>query len=170
MRLPAARARISLPLASADVAEAVGEDMGQWEVLIRRLASGERDPEIIALKVDGRHVLLDPRTIDLVEASDKTIRVRAGGRVYLVRETMHSMAHRLDARRFLRVHRSTIVNIASIAEIQPWFQGAYVLILRDGERVMSGPAHRDAVRGLLTRFGPGTSSPSGALVSNGWSG
>jgi two-component system LytT family response regulator len=170
MRLTDAHARMSLPLASADVAETPGEHLGQWEALIRRMARGEGGPEIIALKVEGRHVLLDPRTIDLVEACDKTIRVRAGGRVYLVRETMNSIAHRLDARRFLRVHRSTIVNIACIAEIQPWFQGAYVLILRDGERVVSGPAHRDAVRDLLTRFGPDTNAPSGALVSTGWSG
>jgi two-component system LytT family response regulator len=62
---------------------------------------------------------------------------------------MNAMERRLDSRIFLRVHRSTIVNITRIGEIQPWFQGDYVLILRDGKRVMSGRAYRNAVRTLL---------------------
>ena len=51
---------------------------------------------------------------------------------------MNSIERRLDPSRFLRVHRSAIVNRARIREMQPWFKGDYVLILRSGARVVSG--------------------------------
>lgn len=127
----------------------VGEGHARLEALLREISTSRAMPEMIALKTEGRHVLVDSRTIEVIEAADKTVRVQAGGRVYAVRETMNGMERRLDPRYFLRVHRSTIVNVARIGEIQAWFQGDYVLILRDGKRVMSGRAYRNAVRALI---------------------
>jgi two-component system, LytTR family, response regulator len=126
-----------------------GERSAQLEALLRQIASSRGIPEMVVLKTEGRHVLVDARSIELIEAADKTVRVQAGGRAYVVREAMNAMERRLDPRMFLRVHRSTIVNITRIGEIQPWFQGDYVLILRDGKRVMSGRAYRNTVRALL---------------------
>jgi two-component system, LytTR family, response regulator len=129
------------------------EYVARLEKLLKDMAT-HQGAAMIALKIDGRHVLLDTRSIDSVEASDKTVLVEAAGNVYPVRESMNSIERRLDARQFIRVRRSTIVNISKIAEIQPWFQGDLVLILRDGKRVTTGRAYRDSVRELLARLGP----------------
>jgi two-component system LytT family response regulator len=67
----------------------------------------------------------------------------------VVRESMTSLERRLDPSRFLRVHRSAIVNRAHIREMQPWFKGDYVLIMRSGARIVSGRTYRAEVRRLI---------------------
>lgn len=103
----------------------------------------------LVVKVDGRHLFVDTDEIEWIEAVRKDARLHLGGKALLVRESMNSLANRLDASRFLRVHRSAIVNRAHIREMQPWFKGDYVLIMRTGARVVSGHTYRDAVRRLI---------------------
>jgi len=67
------------------------------------------------------------------------------------RATMAQIEQRLPASKFIRIHRSTIVNIERIREFQPWFQGDYVLILTDGTRLTSTRGYRDNMRKLLGR-------------------
>ena len=62
---------------------------------------------------------------------------------------MSSLELRLEPHRFIRVHRSAIVNRSRIREMQPWFQGEYVLILRDGTKVTTGRSYREAVQRLV---------------------
>jgi two-component system LytT family response regulator len=66
-----------------------------------------------------------------------------------VRESLTSLERRLDPIRFVRVHRSAIVNRAYIREVQPWFTGEYVVLMRDGSRIVTGRSHREAVRRLI---------------------
>lgn len=73
--------------------------------------------------------------IDWIEAADYCVRVHAAGKLHVLRESMSSLEQRLDPRRFHRVHRSTIVNLDRIREVQPFFQGDHVLLLRDGTRL-----------------------------------
>jgi len=61
------------------------------------------------------------------------------------------LERRLPAQSFLRIHRSTIVNVERIREVQPWFAGDYVLILGDGTKLTTGRRYRAAVQGLLDR-------------------
>jgi two-component system LytT family response regulator len=70
-------------------------------------------------------------------------------RALVVRESMQSLEVRLERATFRRVHRSAIVNSRQIREVQPWFRGDYVIILRRGARVVSGRTYRDVVRTLL---------------------
>jgi two-component system, LytTR family, response regulator len=122
------------------------------ETLLDALAR-DREPDRIALKVDGRHILIDATSIDCIEVTDKILMIHTRERAYRVRETMNAFERRLNARHFVRIHRSVIVNIARVKEIQPWFQGDYVLILHSGKRLMSGRAYRDVVKRLLVRSG-----------------
>jgi two-component system, LytTR family, response regulator len=64
---------------------------------------------------------------------------------------MAELEQELDSVRFLRISRSAIVNVDRIQEIQPWFQGDYVLILTDGTRLTSTRGYRDNMRKLLGR-------------------
>lgn len=120
------------------------------EALLEQLARG-RSPDQIALKVDGRHLLIGAGDIECIEVSDKVLLVHTAEQVYQVRETLNGIERRLHGPPFVRIHRSVIVNIGRVKEIQPWFQSDYVLILHSGKRLISGRAYRDVVRGLLAR-------------------
>lgn len=128
-------------------------DRTEYEAALDSLLSQLRPPadERIVVKVDGRHVFLDAADVSWIEAADKEVRVHVGGATLSVREAMNSIEQRLDASRFVRVHRSAIVNRAHVREIQPWFKGDYVIILRDGTRVVTGPSYRAAVQQLIGR-------------------
>lgn len=102
----------------------------------------------VPIQVDGRVLFLSPREIDWVDAADDHVRVHVGKTTHIVRETMASVEARLGGA-FVRVHRSTLVNIARVREVQPWVKGDFVLILTDGTRVTSGRTYRDRVRALL---------------------
>jgi two-component system LytT family response regulator len=115
---------------------------------LRGLLERLEDNRPIVVKVEGRHVFLDPDEIDWVEADGKELRLHVGKSTLRVRESMNSLERRLPEQRFLRVHRSTVVNRSRVREMQAWFQGEYVLILKDGTRVVTGPSYRDAVQGL----------------------
>jgi two-component system LytT family response regulator len=119
--------------------------------MLRALLSQLRPPadERVVVKVDGRHVFVDAADVTWIEVVDKDIRLHVGGKTMNVREPMNSISQRLDPTRFVRVHRSAIVNRSHVREIQPWFKGDYVIILRDGTRVVSGPSYRSAVQELI---------------------
>jgi two-component system, LytTR family, response regulator len=123
---------------------------GRLETLLNQLAR-DRSADRITLKVDDRHILIDAATIDCIEVSDKVVLVQTAEQIYRVRETLNRIERRLPSEQFVRIHRSVIVNIKRVKEIQPWFQGDYVLILNNGKRLMSGRAYRDVVRRFTAR-------------------
>jgi two-component system LytT family response regulator len=106
-------------------------------------------PQRLAIKKSGRIYLVRPDDVDWLEADGNHVRVHIGKDSHLIRDTLARVEERLPRRAFMRIHRSTIVNIARIREIQPWFQGDYVLLLTDGTRLTSGRSYRDRVRSLF---------------------
>jgi len=103
----------------------------------------------LVVKTDGRHVFLEVDDIEWIEAQGKDARVHLGAKVLVARESLNSLASRLDEDRFVRVHRSAIVNRRHIREAQPWFKGGYVFVMRSGARVTSGKTYRDQMRRLV---------------------
>jgi len=77
------------------------------------------------------------------------VRLHAGERSYLVRDTLSGLEARLDPARFLRIHRSLIVNLARVQEVESLFAGEYVLFLRGGVRLTSGRTYRASVQAAL---------------------
>ena len=77
------------------------------------------------------------------------MRLHAGGETHLLRETMNALESRLDAQKFLRIHRSTIVQIERIQELHPWFKGEHVVILRDGTRLTLSRGFREKLQRIL---------------------
>jgi two-component system, LytTR family, response regulator len=118
---------------------------------VRSLLAGVKpaSAEAVAVKVDGRHLFVDAAEIEWIEAVRKDARLHLGAKELFVHESMTSLEQRLDPSRFLRVHRSAIVNRAHIREMQPWFKGDYVLIMRSGARIVSGQTYRTSVRRLI---------------------
>ncbi len=128
-------------------AEPASEMRSAVHALLARVRS-PASPQLV-VRTDGRHVFLDPDEVEWVEAVGKDVRLHMGARTVVVRETMNSLAARLDADRFIRVHRSAIVNRSHIREAQPWFKGDYVFLMKSGARVTSGRTYREQMRRLL---------------------
>jgi two-component system LytT family response regulator len=103
----------------------------------------------VVVKADGRYIFFDADEIDWIEVVGKELRIHSGTSVLRVRESMNSFERRLPPHRFIRVHRSAIINRSRLREMQPWFQGEYLLILRDGTRVVTGRRYRDDVQTLM---------------------
>jgi two-component system, LytTR family, response regulator len=97
------------------------------------------------IKSGGRIFFIKAEEIDWVEAVGDYVRLHVGQQAHLLRETMTAMEAKLDSR-FLRIHRSTIVNSERIKELCPYFNGEYVVVLRDGVQLKSGRSYRGRLR------------------------
>ena len=98
--------------------------------------------ERLVIKSSGRVFFLRVEEIDWIEAAGNYVRLHVGKEGHLLRDTMGSLEARLDPKRFLRIHRSTMVNIERIQELQPLFHGDYVVILRDGTQLNLSRSYR----------------------------
>ena len=87
--------------------------------------------------------------IDWIEAQDYYVEVHTAGRGYLLRRSLKQLEERLDPRRFARVHRSAIVNVARIQSLRPATHGERDLVLRDGTQLKLSRMYRDRLAGLL---------------------
>jgi two-component system LytT family response regulator len=102
--------------------------------------------ERLVIKSGGRIVFLRTPEIDWIEAQGNYVRLHAGRGQYLHRETMSRLETMLDPAMFARIHRSTIVNVERIKELQPLFRGDYAVILRDGQKLTLGKAYRHRLK------------------------
>jgi two-component system LytT family response regulator len=96
-----------------------------------------------AVKDRERFVLLKPDQIDWIHSAANYAELHAGSRSYLVRMTMKELTDRLDPSRFVRIHRSTIVNTDRIVEIRPQSHGEFQVVVQDGTRLRLGRRYRD---------------------------
>ncbi|MGH7508823.1 MAG: LytR/AlgR family response regulator transcription factor [Gemmatimonadales bacterium] len=108
-----------------------------------------RGKDRLVVRTPERAIFLRTETIDWIEAAGKFVHLHVGRAVHALRESMAELEQELDSARFLRISRSAIVNLDRIQEIQPWFQGDYVLILTDGTRLTSTRGYRENMRRLL---------------------
>ena len=89
----------------------------------------------IPVKRGGRIFFVRVADVDWFEAEDNYVRLHTASGKHLVRETMSAIEDALDPGRFARVHRSVVVNLERVRELQPWFGGDWVAILADGARL-----------------------------------
>jgi two-component system, LytTR family, response regulator len=99
----------------------------------------------LMVKTAGRINFLRTEEIDYIEADRDYVRIHNGGRKHLLREKISRLEQQLPADRFLRIHRSTIVNIDRIKEMQPLCYGEYSVILHDGTRLTLSRSFRERV-------------------------
>jgi len=103
----------------------------------------------LVVKSGGRVFFLRTDQLDWIEAAGNYVRLHLGEESHLFRETMNRMESRLDPKRFVRIHRSRIVNTERIKELQPWFNGEYVVVLRNGARLPLSRGYRDKLQEQL---------------------
>jgi two-component system LytT family response regulator len=114
---------------------------------IRRALADVRAPaaylDRVLVRTGDRAVFVRTDEIDWVEAEENYVRVHAGRESHLVRGTLAGLEERLDPAKFVRVHRSHIVNLGSIRELRPWSHGDWMIVLRDGRELMLSRRYRD---------------------------
>jgi two-component system LytT family response regulator len=105
----------------------------------------------LVVKSGGRVFFLRTADIDWIEAAGNYVRLHLGKDSHLFRETMNRLEARLDPRRFVRIHRSRIVNTERIEALQPWLGGDYVVVLRDGTKLPLSRGYREKLQQHLGR-------------------
>ncbi|HEX6049655.1 MAG TPA: LytTR family DNA-binding domain-containing protein [Gemmatimonadaceae bacterium] len=113
--------------------------------LLTELEKRQQYAERLVVRSAGRVTFLRVDEIDWIEAAGNYVRLHAGRDAHLVHEGLAAVATRLDPSRFARIHRSTIVNLDRVREVQPWFHGDAIAILRDGTRLQISRTYRAAL-------------------------
>ncbi len=103
----------------------------------------------LVLKTGSRLVFVDADQVDWVEAEGVYVRLYSGQKSHLLRESLTNVEQRLDPTRFVRIHRSTLVNVHRIKEIIPHLNGGCIVILHDGKRLKMSRSYRDRVNATL---------------------
>ena len=111
--------------------------------LLADLKQEKKYLERLVVKSVGRVFFVKVDEIDWIEAAGNYVKLHAGRESHMVRETMNGIESKLDPDRFLRIHRSTVVNIDRIKELHPMFSGDYAVILRDGTELALSRNYRD---------------------------
>jgi two-component system LytT family response regulator len=140
-RLKSAVERATHPQRDSDIAEHV-------LALLESVKRKKHRSRIVVRDAKGAF-FLSVDDITWLEAQGNYVRIHAGARSYLLRDTLKELEATLDPERFVRVHRSAIVNLDHIERIEPWSRGEYALTLRNGARLTSSRSYGAAFRALL---------------------
>jgi two-component system LytT family response regulator len=120
--------------------------------LLEELKAGKSYLERLVIKAAGRIYFLETGEIDWIEAEGNYVSVHSGKKSHLLRETISSLEAQLDPKKFVRIHRSSIVRLDFIQELQPWFHGEYRVILHDGTQLTLSRNHRDKLQEALGKL------------------
>ncbi|MFO0839236.1 MAG: LytTR family DNA-binding domain-containing protein [Phycisphaerae bacterium] len=117
--------------------------------LLRRYADDAPAPRALCVREGSRWTVVPVVEIEWIEAAGKYAKLHRGKRVHLLRESIQRLAQRLAAARFVRIHRSTLVNADRIAHLEPAFHGDMTVELTNGVTLMLSRAFRESVRQIL---------------------
>lgn len=135
--------------------ERARREIGSWRnyeqlnELLSELRQRDPAPRRITIRASGRLFFVGEEEIDWIEAADNYVSLHTGKETHLMRETMNALERRLDSRRFLRIHRSAMVNADRIQEVRPWFHGEYIVVLKTGRELTLSRSYRDRILAQL---------------------
>jgi two-component system, LytTR family, response regulator len=135
---PVGQARFERALARAKerIAESSNEDVAERIVAtLKQIKRQDKYLDRLPVSENGRILFVKTKEIDWIEANGNYARLHVGARTHEIRETLNSLERKLDPRDFLRIHRSTVVNVHLIKEIQPWFHGYHLVLLQNGQEL-----------------------------------
>jgi two-component system LytT family response regulator len=120
--------------------------------LLSDLKAEKEYPQRLVLKTAGRVYFIKTSDIDWIEAAGNYVKLHIGKDAHLLRETMNNTEAKLDPEKFLRIHRSSLVNIDRIKELNPLFNGDYLVILQDKTELTLSRNYHDRLRELFEKF------------------
>ena len=119
--------------------------------LVRDLEPAPQRLERFVIKSGGRVFFVRADEIDWIEAAGNYVKLHVGTETHLLRETMNAVEAQLPRETFYRIHRCHIVNIERVKELQPWFNGEYVVFLRTGARLTLSRGYREKLQDRIGR-------------------
>jgi len=117
--------------------------------LLAEARTGSPTDRRLVIKTGGRVVFVEMDEIDWVEAAGNYVELKTSSGSYLLREGIGHFSARLDPGQFVRIHRSIIVNVRKIKELQPCNRGEYMVVLRDGKQLSCSRGYRTKLQQLI---------------------
>ena len=114
--------------------------------LVQDLTPAPQRLERFVIKSGGRVFFVPTAEIDWIEAAGNYVKLHVGTDEHLFRETMNAIEAKLNPDAFFRIHRSHMVNVERIRELQPWFNGEYVVFLKNGTRLTLSRGYREKLQ------------------------
>ena len=96
-------------------------------------------------------VFLELDEIDWLSAASNYVTLRVGAESYLIREAIGQISERLDPNKFVRIHRSTIVNVQRIKQVEAVNSGEYIVVLKDGKQLSCSRGYRTGLQQLIDK-------------------
>jgi two-component system, LytTR family, response regulator len=127
------------------------QDEGRTQIsaLLESIKNKSQYLDRLMIKASGRITFLSTDEINWIEADDKYVHLHTGKISPMVRQTLSAMETQLDPRKFRRIHRSAIVNVERIKELQPLFNGEHSILLEDGTKLTLSRNYKDKLFELL---------------------
>ena len=141
-RIKENRARGALPGRQADLRK-----------MLEELQHNARERERIVVKSGSRLVFLRKDSVEWIEAQGDYVKLHYGKESLMMRETMASIAERFDPKRFVRIHRSRIINIDHVRELRPLLGGDYAILMKDGTQLTLSRSYRTTLDAILQQRG-----------------
>jgi two-component system LytT family response regulator len=136
----------------------LGEDRDRLSEQISQLASrfgaGPQYLQRLVVKMEDRMILVNVEEVDWLEAAGNYVCVHVGKHSHIVRESLSHFESSLDPAHFVRIHRSTLVNLNRIRELRPHWHGDYKIILQSGQVLPLSRRYREALTAKLGIQGP----------------
>ncbi len=129
--------------------ERQNEGRMQISALLESIKNKPQYLDRLMIKAGGRITFLNTDEINWIEADDKYVHIHTGKISPMVRQTLSAMETQLDPRKFRRIHRSAIVNVERIKELQPLFSGEHSILLEDGTKLTLSRNYKDKLFELL---------------------
>ena len=118
--------------------------------MLDAIANPRRYLSRLAIRSGERTIFLTLDEVEWIEAAQNYVRLHAGPAAHLLHVPMNTLETSLDPERFVRIHRSYIVNLRCVRQLWTLAHGQYVLELASGERLQSGRTYGDRIRGMMS--------------------
>jgi two-component system LytT family response regulator len=149
--IPARRWTQALTRAKSRLAaRAATETHNEVSALLETIARDRKYAKRLAVAVVGKTLLIDVKDIDWIEGAENYARLHVGPATYMLHAPMSTLSSSLDPQSFARIHRSTIVNVKRIRDLQAAEHGEYLVTLTTGTRLRSGRTYREKLRSLMS--------------------
>jgi two-component system LytT family response regulator len=146
------RFRQALTHANQQIDKRKGGDIEQrLAAIVNDLRPTKARTDRFVVKSGGRIFFVRTAEIDWIEAAGNYVKLHVGNDSHLIRETMTNVEAKLSPETFIRIHRCHIVNIEQVRELQPWFNGEYVVFLKNGTRLTLSRGYRERLQERVGR-------------------
>ena len=143
------RAHLRIDARDDQSTEAAPAKRKRVEILLEHLLERYEHVDRIPVPRNGRVSLIETQHIEWIEAKGNVLLLHCGGDTFEIRKALSTLQKQLDPRSFIRIHRSTIVNIRFVREIQPWFNGHHIVVLRSGQQLRMSRYRHEGMQRLM---------------------